>query len=303
MLLLTLLSAALATGISSESVPCPLGEGTVKRFHKVSSNTLGGYDSDLAAYSTRGQFRTHAVSTCPDNFFSALGHRLDMPLLERDHAPIKTAIEAARSEWIDRENPTVWERYDTAARIALALNQAPVEVANLYLNAAWTARDAAVGIYVGGLSGPEAAKDILRLGKAELEKKLTPEALKMIHYNMARVAHRGGFVTARKDHIKAFLALSAPTAEERAAGERLMHLSQDIETRYQERAVSLLKATINGPGDTTRLVRAEYQLADTLRRLNRFPEARGHFEAVRDNAEAPDELRELSRFLLSEIGQ
>ena len=43
--------------------------------------------------------------------------------------------------------------------------------------------------------------------------------------------------------------------------------------------------------------------ADTLRRLDRASDARGHFEAVRDNTEAPDELRELSRFLLTEISQ
>ena len=297
------LATALATGIHSEIVPCPMGNGNVKRFHKVSSNTLGGYDSDLATYSTGGQFRTHAISTCPENFFSALGSQLNRPVAPDQAAAVQAAIQAAREEWRDRDRPTVWERYDTAARIALALNKNPLDIANLYLTAAWTVRDEAVGVYVGGLTGPEAAKQIIEVGSKEFKKDLTPEAIKMLHYNLARVAHRGGFVAHREKHIAAFLALSSPTPEERKAGERLQQLTVHVETRYQERAMSLLQAAIQAPTDPSRTPRATYQLADTLRRLARPTEAKEHFTAVAKDAKAPEQLRELSRFLLREISQ
>lgn len=301
-LFVALLSTALATGVRSDTVPCPFGNGTVKRFYKVSTNTMGGYDSDLAAYSTRGQFRAHAISTCPDNFFSILGNRLDVPILERDSGAIQSAIDEARLEWRNRDQPTVWERYDTAARIGIALGQDPLEIADLYLNAAWTVRDVAVGVYVGGLNGPEAARQIITVGNQELTKNLTSDAQKMVHYNLARVAHRGGFAKERRAHIQAFLALPSPTPEERAAGERLKQMSASTEVRYQERAASLLKAALKQSADPVRVARAEYQLADTLRRLERFEEAKTHFESVRDNANAPEQLRELSRYLLTEFG-
>jgi len=303
MLLFVLISTAMATGISSDEVPCPLGEGMVKRFHKVSANTMGGYDSDLVTYSTRGQFRTHAVSTCPDNFFSAMGNKLDLVIRPTDHVAIHSAIAEARKEWGTQDDPTVWERYDTAARIAVALNHDPLDIAELYLNAAWTARDAAVGVYVGGLDGPQAAREILTIGTAELKKDLTTEAIKMVHYNLARVAHRGGFVQEREFHLDAFLALQSLSSEERAAAVRLQRLSRTIETRYQERAVSMLTSALQLPGEPMRQVRAQYQLADTLRRLGRSEEARRAFEATQKDSGSPEQLRELSGFLIGEINQ
>jgi hypothetical protein len=303
MLLFALLSTALATGISSDEVPCPLGEGLVKRFHKISANTMAGYDSDLVTYSTRGQFRTHAISTCPDNFFSALGSKLDMTILQTDHKAIHNAIAEARMEWNSQEDPTVWERYDTAARIAIVLNHDPLEIAELYLNAAWTARDAAVGVYVGGLNGPRAAREILKVGTTELEKDLTPEAVKMLHYNLARVAHRGGFQPERDAHLQAFLALPSLSPEERAAAVRLKQLSHTVEKRYQERAIAMLSSGVKLPGETMRLARARYQLADTLRRIGKTEEAQAGFEAVKRDARSPDQIRELAIFLLDEINK
>ena len=66
-------SLASATKVSVSVHPCPLGEGSVKVYEKLSSNTLGGFDSDLAAYSSKGQFREYAISTCADNLLSLYG--------------------------------------------------------------------------------------------------------------------------------------------------------------------------------------------------------------------------------------
>jgi hypothetical protein len=160
-----------------------------------------------------------------------------------------------------------------------------------------------VGVYVGGLNGPRAAREILTLGTAELQKDLTPEAVKMLHYNLARVAHRGGFLPERDAHLQAFLALPSLSPEERAAAVRLKQLSRSIETRYQERAVSMLSAGATLPGGAVRLARARYQLADTLRRLKRNSEARTSFESTQKDPNTPEQLRELAGFLLDEINQ
>ncbi len=298
---LIILSTAFATGVTHEEVACPHGEGQVRRYHKVSTNTLGGYDSDLASYSTRAQFREFAISTCPSSYFSALGKDLDMVLPPQKTAEIDQAIAASRSTWVNKDNPEVWERYDTAARIAEVLGRDPLTVAELYLQGSWTARDKAVGVYVGGLNGPQAAKEILDIGTKELAKDLTPEAKKLLRYNLARVAHRGGFIGARNAHLSAFLALPNLSAEERAAGQRMQYIVTIVEPALQARAITALKAALASEGDEARLSKARYQLADLQRRLGQEATAKRDFHLVTMSSGAPEELRDLAQFLLSTL--
>ena len=293
-------SSARATGVRFEEVDCPFGQGPVRRYFKVSANTLGGHDSDLATYSTRGQFREHAISTCPSNYFSVLGTALDQPIPASATEAISAAISASRATWADKDDPQVWERYDTAARIGRVLGHDPLTIANLYLNAAWTARDHAVGVYVGGLDGPSAAREILDVGQAELKKKLTPEAIKLICYNLARVAHRGGYIAERDTHLAAFLALGNLSAAERQAGQRMQHISRVVEPTMQLHAIVALKEALARAGDPVRLSQARYQLADLNRRLGQADSAARDFHTVLQTDEAPDPLKVMARFLLSQ---
>ncbi len=301
MLFMLALATALATGIKFDEVPCPFGEGTVRRYNRISANTYGGYDSDLAAYSTRGQFRTHAVSTCTSNYFSAMSSALDRPIPADKNTQVQAAIDDSRKTWTDRDNPAVWERYDTAARIAHVLGTDPLEIAEMYLNASWTVRDAAVGVYVGGLEGPSAARTILKLGAVELDKDLTAESRSVLLYNLARVAHRGGFNTERDLFVQQFLALPALKQEERDAGEKLKQLTERFEPHYQDLAISFLKAGIATPGDPTRIARARYQLADLARRRGQTEMARKGYKSVIKDTAAPQQLQAMAQFLLGEI--
>ena len=297
-----MVGTALATGVTHEEVNCPYGEGKVRRYHKVSSNNLGGYDSDLARYSTRAQFREFAVSTCPSNYFSMLGKDLDLVIPPEKAPAIDQAIAESRGTWTNPDEPEVWERYDTAARISAALGRDPLAVADLYLQASWTARDHAVGIYVGGLNGPEAAKKILDIGAKELKKDLTPEATKLLRYNLARVAHRGGFVSERDAHLEAFLTLPNLTPEERQAGLRMQHIATVIEPALQARAISALKAALASGGDSQRLLQARYQLADLQRRIGQNAAAKRDFHLVAQSGSASDDVRALAEFLLDTLG-
>lgn len=291
-------ATALATGISFEEVPCPYGSGQVRKYHKVSGNTHGGYDSDLAAYSTRGQFREHAISTCPDNYFSVMGSDLQMVIPPSKGPEIDAAIAESRQTWANRDDPEVWERYDTAARIARALSRDPLTVAELYLNASWTARDRAVGVYVGGLNGPQAARDILTIGQKELEKKLSPEAAKLLNYNLARVSHRGGFSEERDRYLDVYLNLPNLTPGERLAGLQLKHIAVQIEPNYQRQAIVELQRALSLKGPPLELVRARYQLADLQRRLGLFGDAKRNFLKVMQSLDTPNELKVMADFLV-----
>ena len=303
MITLLLLGTALATGIRFDEVPCPHGEGTVRKFYKVSANTMGGYDSDLAVYSTRGQFREHAISTCPSSYFSALGSDLNREIPETLRSSVDAAIELSRTEWADRDNPKVWERYDAAARISSALGRDSLETAELYLNASWTVRDAAVGVYVGGLNGPQAAREILRLGTQELAKELTPDDIKLLRYNLARVAHRGGFSTERDSHLSAYLQLTNLSAAELEAGRNMRRLTQTIEPRYQRAAILSLKDALARADRGAATAQARYQLADLQRRLGNSASASKNFKAALAHPDCPNELKAMAAFLLEEIGK
>ena len=292
-----------ATGIRYEHVPCPHGEGSVRKYTKLTGNTMGGYDSDLARYSSRTQFRTHAISTCPSSYFSALGTELGRPIPEVHRSAIDDAIAQSRSEWADADNPEVWERYDTAARIAGVLGRDPIDVAELYLAASWTARDAAVGIYVGGLNGPQAARQILDLGEQELAKDLTPDSRKVLRYNLARVAHRGGFNADRDRHLSAYAKLSNLTAAEAEAGRRMRHIAKVVEPRYQRAAVMALQAGIQHRPTGFRSARARYQLADVHRRLGNRDRAVAVFNQAVAHDDTPADLKETARYLLEVLGQ
>ena len=86
----------------------------------------------------------------------------------------------------------MWERYRIAARLYADIGRSSWFLANLWLEASWTVRDSGVGYYEG-LNGPEAALYLLNAGDAELAKGLPPAQEKAVRFNLARVAHRGGY--------------------------------------------------------------------------------------------------------------
>ena len=81
-LLLTLLLTAVAsaTRVVASELDCPVDDGSVRVFTKISSDTHGGWDSDLASYSSRGQWRAYAVSTCAKSLYSLYGSDMTDPV-------------------------------------------------------------------------------------------------------------------------------------------------------------------------------------------------------------------------------
>ena len=138
---------------------------------QVSSDTFGGFDSDLAAYSAQGQFRQHAISTCPDNLLSLYGTDIGrIPLDEALSARLVARIEALRPSLPPPDQLEVWDRYGIAHAVYAELGRDPLFLADLRLRATWTARDGPSGSTRAG--GPIAARALLDAGAAELDKDL-----------------------------------------------------------------------------------------------------------------------------------
>ncbi|MCB9764756.1 MAG: hypothetical protein H6739_33580 [Alphaproteobacteria bacterium] len=296
--LLALLPFALATQVTWDSAPCPVGDANARVFYKASGNTHGGWDSDLANYSTQGQWREYAISTCPDTLYSVYGFDMDKPLDDATAAAVTARLDALRKQYkLDAETIETWERYLVAGEVYKVLKKDPRFLAQLYLEASWAARDMAVGVYVG-LEGPVAARELLDQGEKELLRQLPPRERKVLLHNLARVAHRGGFNADRDRYLKLFEQVGDLDADEQAALDTFRRVADTIEPQLQRLAVEQLKAYLaSDPDDPVEVARATYLLADLARRLDQPRQAAQGYALVLTMSEAPPELRELSAFL------
>lgn len=297
LLLLASLSSGFATKVTVSEIPCPVGSGRVKVYEKQISNAMGGFDSDLASYSTKGQFRTHAISTCPSNMLSMYGNDMQEGIEEADRARVLAVLEHARSIPSKATDPQVWERYRIAAEVYRALGWSSDKLGDLYLEASWTARDEAVGVFVG-LEGPKDADAKLAQAKQALGSDLSAENKKTLLYNMARIAHRAGYNEARDEHLAAFAATGSLTDAEKKALARFRHITIEVEPQLQDLAITEYKRAL----DSTELsgedrIRVQYLLADLLRRRDRPSEALPHYTAVMNADGTPDDLREMAIYL------
>ena len=73
LLMATINSMVMAASFTMRTAQCPIGEGQVRIYDVVSDNQLGGFDSDLATYSSGEQARHFLLSTCTTNYLSLYG--------------------------------------------------------------------------------------------------------------------------------------------------------------------------------------------------------------------------------------
>ena len=303
MIALLLVHAALATGIRFDEVPCPLGGTPARRFHKISANKLGGYDSDLASYSSKGQFRNYAIVTCPDSLYSVYGEHISRPVTDTERPAVEAALAKVRSGLKDPKNPAIWDRYVLAAHVYEALGRDPIDLAKLYVEGSWTARDVSVGVYKSGINGPQAAKIILTAGKMELNKPLTDAKRKTVLYSLARVAHRAGENALRDEYLKKFGEMNPTEAEKKQSAIFQLHATE-IEPDLQDMAIAHLREGLETKGrNPMQVAHATYMLADLLRRRDLPDKALPLYKRVVAMGTVPPEIRDMARFFVAELSQ
>lgn len=290
-----------ATMVEVDEVACPVGEDRVKVYKKLAGNTYGGFDSDLADYSTKGQFREFAISTCANNLYSVYGPDMVAELAPPVLARLMRALGQERGKLKTPDDPQVWERYGIAARMYRELGKDHRFLGQLYVEASWTARDAAVGVFKG-IEGPESAKTWLDQGERELTTQTDPARRKMLLYNLARIAQRAGQNNARDRYLKEFAAMGPMTAAETEAVERFHYISQEVEPRYQDLAIQEFRSSLASDTLTPELrSNVMYLLAELLRRRGQPEEAQEWFGKVLADPATPENLRGMASFLSAQI--
>lgn len=301
MLLLALITSLHATQVGVDRVPCPVGTGSARVFERIASDTHGGWDSDLVSYSTQGQWRSYAISTCPDSLYSVYGKDMDRVPDSQQAAAMLSRLGELRKELPPADDLEVWDRYYIAGEMYKIMGKDGRFLAQLYLEASWTARDEAVGVYAG-LEGPMAARNLLDAGEKELLKSMPDHQRKILLHNLARVAHRGGFATERDRYLELFEQVGGLDADEARVLRRFRSIVNEVEPRFQRLAVQQLRSwLLTQPDDPTELMRATYLLADLARRLGEEEEAIKGYALVAVSEASPQELRELSAYLGSQM--
>lgn len=283
-----------------EEVECPLGKDYARVFTFSSQNQLGGYDSDLASYAKGEQFRTFAISTCYDNYFSLYGKDFSLTLTEEQKSKAKELLTKLRANLMDPKNPLVWERYEIAAEIYRILNKPPHFLAQVYLEASWTVRDSFVGFHQG-LNGPKSAQELLDLAPKELQKTLSPDQKKMLVFNLARVAHRAGTPNLRDMYLNMFEALPNLSDSDKKGLQYIRKIAIPKEMYYQVKAKAELLRAVQDLKNLSDMEKyhTQYLLADLHRRLGEPNLAKPLYEKVR--AQSKDErLVDMSDFFLTQ---
>ena len=176
-----------------------------------------------------------------------------------------------------------------------------IALAELYLQASWTARDEAVGFYEG-LKGPAETRALLDQGAKELDKDLIASVRKTVNFNLARVAHRGGYNSERDRYLEAFAAQTPHDDLEQEALTRFRTTIERIEPYYQDLAIASFEAGLrNAELDAPTRLRATYLMADLLRRRGKTAAALPLYKEVREHPETPENIKALATELHKQL--
>ena len=290
---------ALATTVTAYDLPCPLDGAGVRVFEKLTSNTHGGWDSDMARYASQGQWRRYAISTCQQDYLSLYGE--DWEEVSRTIAADSVREILAPYASSDPETLEIWDRYLIAAEVYRSLGRDARFLGQLYLEASWTARDAAVGEYPG-LEGPVMARQLLDAGVLELERELPPATRKILLHNLARVAHRGGFNQERDAYLDAFEAVGDFSAPEARVLSRFRQIVNGVEPTLQDRAITKFEEWLEEqPQASPETIRVTYVLTDLHRRRGHLEQAAHGYARILASEHSTQELKDLSAFLSAEL--
>jgi hypothetical protein len=284
-----------------DDAPCPFEEGDKARiYEKVADNRLGGQDADGATYAKGGQWRNFKVATCERSLYSFFAEDVRMVLSASQRRAVALAIAPLKTKLAKDGDPNIWERHELAIAGYAALGRTDLFQADALLEAAWTARDLAVG-ETTPLEGPSYTRELLDAGRLELAKDLSPSQRKNILFNLARIAHRGGYVKERDAYYAEWASLGPLSAEESKVKAQIDEATA-AENRLMAQALEKYRKALQSPSITAEdRAHARYLEAELSRRLGETKAALPLFhKAIVETGLSP-ELRAWAAVLAAEL--
>lgn len=267
--LLVLARPAAAGDLFPEVYNCPVDGTTVNALLTLATNALGGTDSDFCQYAKGGNAREHGVATCPTCFYSAMQNTFEQPLTADQKKAMLEMLATARDDHTTIDELEPWDRYQLASLCAGVAGKNALERGDLLLTGAWTIRDRVVG-FLPAIDGPVDVLNGLEVMDGQWLELTDLRAQQKALFDLARVAHRGGF-PARRDAYLARLDELQPVPEDLASGrERWMYEPIAMENRFLEKALQHFEEGLSaGSGTPEERVYYSYLVIDIKRRLGR----------------------------------
>lgn len=257
----------------------PIDGHTFEHSVITSTNGMGGWDSDGCSYAQGPQPRGLAIATSPTTLYSAPWEQFRRELSDAQKEELLRRLSAIGSDVEDARKLSPAERFELAALVAEYLGDSPYAIGDLFLAGAWTVRDTVVG-FLPGLQGAgntwQELVELMPVAAAVADPRYKSIAL----FDMARIAHRGGFPVERDDFLAVLDTLNDAPPD--AAGKRLEFLGRVArEDQLLGRArEAYRKALAQGLGTGADRARYRFLVGDLSRRLGDFDEARTQLEAV-----------------------
>jgi len=233
-------------GMEGVRVTDPLDGHQFQVFVPASTNGLGGFDADGCSYAKGQQPRGWSIVTSPTTLFSAPIERWKEPIPEDKKPALMELLLGVGRDVEDARSLTPADKYELAAAVARELGASEFEIGQLYLQGAWTVRDTIVGFLPGVQGASDAWGKMIET--LPMVKELTePRGRTIALFDMARLAHRGGFVNERSDYMT--LVEQVPDAGLGAADKRAEFLRRvEAEDRLLRKAREVFRAGLEADG-------------------------------------------------------
>jgi len=257
-----------ASRTATDEVVCPVDGTTITVERPVSTNALGGTDSDFCQYASGDQARQHGVATCPTCFFSARLSEFEGALTDAQRKALQEMLRSAIPPGTGVERMEVWDRYQLAALCSGVLGRRALDRGDLLHVGAWTVRDRAVG-FIPSVDGPLDAA--VQLDEMDVHWTEIPDLQirQMALFDLARLAHRGGMRDRRDSYLDRLDELQPvpPELLEIRGKVRELHA---IEDRFLEKALEHFQQGLKqNEGTPEEQVYYRYLVVDLGRRLGR----------------------------------
>ncbi len=255
----------------------------------IASNALGGYDSDGCTYARGEQSRTSGVATSPTSLYSARAESFERDLTDEQTQSLLVLLSGVGADVDDAKDLSPAARYSLAAAVAEHLGDPAFDVAELYLIGGWTVRDSIVG-FLPGVRGAGDAWNKLQEVQALAAQVTDPHPRTRALFDLARLAHRGGFPHERDDFLQkldSFPDAGIGAQEKRTEFRRRVTHERALLNQARANYRRGLEAR---EGDASDRAVARLMVADISRRLGEMDVARDEAEAVRMDTAAPPEV-------------
>ena len=285
-------------GMDSIRLTDPLDGHTFEAMVPTSTNGLGGFDADGCSYARGEQPRNWTIITSPTTLFTAPMEAWETPVPEDKKQPLMEMLLSLGRDVDDVRSLSPADKYELAAAVARQLGQDDFTVGQLYLTGAWTVRDTIVGFLPQIQGASDAwAKMVETL---PMVKDLTePRPRTIALFDMARLAHRGGFVNERIDFMT--LLDTVPDAglgadEKRDEFGRRVEAENRLLTKAREAFRAGLDKSAGHPEDRAWI---RFLVGEITRRLGDLDGARTALEGVSLDAGANEQTKAMAKDVLA----